>query len=233
MTLSTVIFVSGQVVGRRPANRHYFWAFLFVYYTFMFFGFFMIIKLAVRSWIPGLPSQGEEALEASPDSLTDSTDYETMERAPESMFIYLLYMICKVGNSFLASIVLFLLLWISVAMSIVIYQISRSLRRNGPGQFGDLAGGWPEQHDSQTILQRLKKIPYTQMLVNMGDSRECVVCLCEFVDGDDVLQLKCSKHHIFHYECLKQWIQSGSNRQGQCPICRARIRTDSFSVDAG
>jgi len=97
----------------------------------MFFGFFMIIKLAVRSWIPGLPSQGEEALEASPDSLTDSTDYETMERAPESMFIYLLYMICKVGNSFLASIVLFLLLWISVALSLVIYQISRSLRRNG------------------------------------------------------------------------------------------------------
>ena len=77
------------------------------------------------------------------------------------MFIYLLYMICKVGNSFLASIVLFLLLWISVAMSIVIYQISRSLRRGGSGQFGDLNGDWSDQPDSQTILQRLKKIPYT------------------------------------------------------------------------
>lgn len=77
------------------------------------------------------------------------------------MFIYLLYMICKVGNSFIASIVLFLLLWISVAMSIVIYQISRSFRRPGSEIFGDLADDWPNHHNSQTILQRLKKIPYT------------------------------------------------------------------------
>ena len=41
------------------------------------------------------------------------------------------------------------------------------------------------------------------MLVNMEDSKECVVCLIDFVDGDDVLQLKCSKQHIFHYGCLK------------------------------
>ena len=75
MTLSTVIFVSGQVVGRRPENRHYFWAFLFVYYTFMFFGFFMIIKLAVRSWIPGLPIQNDETLDySSTDPLDDSSE---------------------------------------------------------------------------------------------------------------------------------------------------------------
>ena len=75
-----------------------------------------------------------------------------MQHAPESMFIYLLYMVCKVGNSFLASIVLFLLLWISVALSLVIYQISRSSRRYGQDQLADFDGVWPEEHDSQTIL---------------------------------------------------------------------------------
>jgi len=41
----------------------------------MFFGFFMIIKLAVRSWIPGLPSQNEETLEyTTTDPLNDGSD---------------------------------------------------------------------------------------------------------------------------------------------------------------
>lgn len=142
-----------------------------------------------------------------------------------------MYTICKVGNSFVASVVLFLLLWITVAVIVVIYKMYRSLNRN-PGDIGDLAL-WPQPNNNrQTILQRLKKIPYTQLLVNMGNSNECVICLSDFVDGDDVIQLKCSKNHIFHYECLTKWIQSDSNRHGQCPICRARIRTDSFSVEA-
>ena len=41
----------------------------------MFFGFFMIIKLAVRSWIPGLPSQNDETLDySSNDPLNDSSE---------------------------------------------------------------------------------------------------------------------------------------------------------------
>jgi len=71
MTLSTIIFVSGQVIGRRSANRHYFWAFLFVYYTFMFFGFFMIIKLAIGSWIPGLHTIKTNELLEDSDPLND------------------------------------------------------------------------------------------------------------------------------------------------------------------
>jgi len=61
----------------------------------------------------------------------------------------------------------------------------------------------------------------------MEDSVECVICLNDFKDGDDVLQLKCSKRHIFHFECLRTWIESENGRRGQCPICRAKIQTDS------
>jgi len=54
MQLSTLIFISGRVVNRISQNVLYFWCLLFIYYTFMFFCFMTIIKIAVRSWIPGL-----------------------------------------------------------------------------------------------------------------------------------------------------------------------------------
>jgi len=122
------------------------------------------------------------------------------EQVPESMFIYLLYMICKVCNSFIASVVLFLLIWISVGFACFVYQLTNR------GNFLEVQDLGPRAEDGLNILQRLKKIPFTKMLVNMNDSKECVICLVDLVDGDDVLQLKCSKHHIFHYECLSKWI---------------------------
>lgn len=37
----------------------------------------MIIKLAVRSWIPGLPSESDETLDDSPnEEIIDQTDFE-------------------------------------------------------------------------------------------------------------------------------------------------------------
>jgi hypothetical protein len=72
------------------------------------------------------------------------------------------------------------------------------------------------------ILKKLKKITYTKLLFDVEDTLECVICLNEFKDGDDVIQLKCSKKHIFHVDCLSEWIKSDHNMHG-CPMCRAKI----------
>jgi len=44
----------------------------------------------------------------------------------------------------------------------------------------------------------------------------CVICLCEFENGDDLMVLPCL--HEFHAECVKPWLLKKSSK---CPICKA------------
>lgn len=47
---------------------------------------------------------------------------------------------------------------------------------------------------------------------------ECVVCLSELEESDEVIVLpQCG--HYFHMECIDMWLRSHSN----CPICRTTI----------
>lgn len=130
MQLSTIIFVSSQIMRRRTSYQKLFYLMLFVYYTFMFFGFLVIIKIAINSWIPGLPNQLND--EETPENenvppnnflLPDSVEFERSQKPPESAFIYALYVFCKVGNSFVASVVLFIMLWIGVGVLFIIHHL--------------------------------------------------------------------------------------------------------------
>jgi len=47
-----------------------------------------------------------------------------------------------------------------------------------------------------------------------GDDSTCPICLAPIETGDRVGALKCS--HIFHVECLKEWLKRGRN---VCPLC--------------
>ena len=42
----------------------------------------------------------------------------------------------------------------------------------------------------------------------------CTICIMEVEDGDKVGALNC--HHIFHVQCLKEWIK----RKNVCPLCQ-------------
>lgn len=54
------------------------------------------------------------------------------------------------------------------------------------------------------------------------------MCLLEFKIGepmspaDLVVQLSCNPAHVFHAECLKQWV----DMQFTCPICREILLAD-------
>ena len=55
------------------------------------------------------------------------------------------------------------------------------------------------------------------------DEFECLICLSPVEDGDRVGVTVCG--HIFHQECLKQWIA----RKNQCPLCKKRIASIATS----
>jgi len=55
------------------------------------------------------------------------------------------------------------------------------------------------------------------------DITECPVCLGEYQAGENVVQLKCHKNHIFHRECLRKFIENLRDQMignGKCPICQ-------------
>jgi hypothetical protein len=54
--------------------------------------------------------------------------------------------------------------------------------------------------------------------LNLGESKECLICIENFNDDDDVIKIPCN--HIFHKNCIKSWVCEESNK---CPICRVEV----------
>lgn len=50
----------------------------------------------------------------------------------------------------------------------------------------------------------------------------CVICTEEYKNKDKVIQLKCNDKHVFHEECIRQWIV----KKAICPTCRFDLNED-------
>ena len=48
----------------------------------------------------------------------------------------------------------------------------------------------------------------------------CTVCLSEFDENEEIVELECHESHIFHYDCIENWIARGNR---ECPVCRTVI----------
>ena len=60
---------------------------------------------------------------------------------------------------------------------------------------------------------------------NFIEGAECVVCLGEFIDGENLRVLpNCC--HAFHVACIDMWLISHLN----CPLCRADIVSDPMNL---
>ena len=51
---------------------------------------------------------------------------------------------------------------------------------------------------------------------------DCSICLEKFENSNEVIQLACSKYHIFHARCLEQMMTSEAEKV--CPLCRQPIQ---------
>jgi hypothetical protein len=45
-------------------------------------------------------------------------------------------------------------------------------------------------------------------------------------DERPIAELNCSNKHIFHLECIKEWVK----HQDNCPMCREIIAKDALSI---
>ncbi|GLJ34212.1 hypothetical protein SUGI_0687580 [Cryptomeria japonica] len=56
-------------------------------------------------------------------------------------------------------------------------------------------------------------------VVHINEVPVCVICLTEYMVGEDASQMPCHKNHIFHPDCLYQWLE----RKRSCPLCKAMV----------
>lgn len=64
-------------------------------------------------------------------------------------------------------------------------------------------------------LSKLKKIKYDD---SKFETKECVISMEEFKNGDEITQLPCN--HIFHTTFIETWLKDESSK---CPICRFEL----------
>jgi len=91
-----------------------------------------------------------------------------------------------------------------------------------------LAGGYEERlMEVQETLSRRRGLSHETIDriekfrweggVRERDQTSCMVCLANFVDGEEVRKLPCS--HVFHAQCIDEWLR----RQTDCPICKLNV----------
>jgi hypothetical protein len=69
---------------------------------------------------------------------------------------------------------------------------------------------------SEENFDKLENITYEDL--NLSELTECQVCTEEFNKEDEIKKLICN--HIFHKNCIKQWLCEESNK---CPVCRVEV----------
>jgi hypothetical protein len=67
-------------------------------------------------------------------------------------------------------------------------------------------------------MKQLKSTKYATVS-KLTEVNKCVICLVDFKAKDDVITLKCSRHHIFHKICIAEWLIINN----KCPLCKAIV----------
>ncbi|CAK87387.1 unnamed protein product (macronuclear) [Paramecium tetraurelia] len=73
---------------------------------------------------------------------------------------------------------------------------------------------------SQENLNKLKV--ETVGLDKISDDNECVICLSEFIEGEEFVRLDCHPYHVYHKGCISDWLKA----RLECPKCRQPVKFD-------
>ena len=72
------------------------------------------------------------------------------------------------------------------------------------------------------LLSNLKHFPFSDVLFR--ETMECAICLEKFNGTEDIVQLKCSKYHIYHLSCMRKLLDVDDGPleldEPKCPLCR-------------
>ena len=50
---------------------------------------------------------------------------------------------------------------------------------------------------------------------------ECIICMENYKDTDEIAVLDCDQKHYFHAKCLEDWL----HRKLECPLCKRIIKS--------
>ena len=64
----------------------------------------------------------------------------------------------------------------------------------------------------------MQSIPYANIAFN--HEIVCSICIENFKDNDEVIQLRCHDKHIFHKVCITGWVRAA---RAECPLCKTKI----------
>ena len=73
------------------------------------------------------------------------------------------------------------------------------------------------KREARELIGRLESIKISAP--HMKEVPHCVICMIQFVVGEDVCRTSCHQNHIFHTDCLRQWLE----RRKSCPLCKTAV----------
>jgi E3 ubiquitin-protein ligase DOA10 len=61
---------------------------------------------------------------------------------------------------------------------------------------------------------------HTRFNINKdGADKTCPICFEDFQENEDVIPLPCNEKHIFHDNCITEWLKNNN----ACPLCKKPI----------
>ena len=70
----------------------------------------------------------------------------------------------------------------------------------------------------ERLLQKLNDFTYSSRTSSLYNSN-CVICLSQYEDGEQLSTLPCSEKHVFHTGCVQNWLK----KSRCCPLCMKEI----------
>eukprot|EP00397_Hematodinium_sp_SG-2012_P020096 GEMP01020686.1.p1 GENE.GEMP01020686.1~~GEMP01020686.1.p1 ORF type:complete len:267 (-),score=29.93 GEMP01020686.1:1636-2436(-) len=78
---------------------------------------------------------------------------------------------------------------------------------------------------SEEVIKKISRYAWNSAM-RRHQTIECSICLTEFQDGEEVMELPCATRHLFHTICALPWLRTSQH----CPLCRLNI-ADIFVDD--
>ena len=135
---------------------------------------------------------------------------------PESTLLYVIYLMCYACNTFFLIVFFYVVTYIAI----VTYQLR-----------GVIFEQSQDNHNQSLRIQRqasnMRRLEairsHRRPMINplfIRSDLTCTVCMSEFTEMEDIVVLECHESHIYHYDCIENWIARGHR---ECPICRKII----------
>ena len=135
----------------------------------------------------------------------------------EDYFLYMVFLICLVLNTMCIICVLYVLCYIAL----MTWQLRGVLFASDANENQESNLRVARQASNMRRLEAIKS--HRKPMVNgffFRSQTTCVICITEFEETEEIVELDCHNDHMYHYDCIENWISRGNR---ECPICRKVI----------